>query len=400
MCELAIKLDCDNVHLLRVNPSPPESDQIRYEELEREDASYNQKLGGTSAHLQGVGNLSSKASSVSLPTTDHPCVPAVQNHSPALSSRAISASDSAATRSISTSNCYSKLDQSQATSTSGLELPVEVSYEEQSSEVGMQTQHDEKSKPRSPSRGKSNSVTQNYRKEGQDESSSEKLEKDQNFNSKFQGAEQKNASQASEKVQRHQSRKKNNHKVKISEPAAGEILFKEKCSSLPKKLGGDKSHATSSTTSSDENGFIPPSLSKEQACQAHVPSSRVNDKANQKGKKKSVDITNHHGHFSKSSSLSASSSPSMQRVDSTSGDAEKEPTTPKKSVSTPSLVLDDPALWPALGPSNSPQSSIADGKRPPPISTSTTRHAPRRKPSSNQFIMPAVPKIQKPRPQS
>ncbi|CAG8974064.1 hypothetical protein HYALB_00009566 [Hymenoscyphus albidus] len=67
--------------------------------------------------------------------------------------------------------------------------------------------------------------------------------------------------------------------------------------------------------------------------------------------------------------------------------------TPKKTDS--SNLFEDPNLWPALGPSSSPQSSIADGKRPPPFRPVVPRKAP------IGTVVPAVPhNIKKPRPQS
>lgn len=67
----------------------------------------------------------------------------------------------------------------------------------------------------------------------------------------------------------------------------------------------------------------------------------------------------------------------------------------KVAQSPPKQVLADPTEWPALNPSASPQSAIADGKRPPPLSAPALRLPVHSKP-----IVPAVPAMpRKPRPQ-
>jgi hypothetical protein len=113
--------------------------------------------------------------------------------------------------------------------------------------------------------------------------------------------------------------------------------------------------------------------------------------------RKGAKISSQRGH-SNSSSISINVSGSTQKKGAASGDVEMEPPlTPKKSMSAPNLAPHDANHWPALGPSTSPQSSIADGKRPPPISTTISRPQVTRKPTTNQAVAPAVPKIQKAR---
>jgi len=67
----------------------------------------------------------------------------------------------------------------------------------------------------------------------------------------------------------------------------------------------------------------------------------------------------------------------------------------KIAQSPPKQILADPTEWPALNPSASPQSAIADGKRPPPLSAPPIKLAIHTKP-----VVPAVPAMpKKPRPQ-
>ncbi|KAH8654431.1 hypothetical protein BGZ60DRAFT_154052 [Tricladium varicosporioides] len=86
---------------------------------------------------------------------------------------------------------------------------------------------------------------------------------------------------------------------------------------------------------------------------------------------------------------------SIKSTDSLSSSGE--PATPIRSESPTETIFMDPNHWPALGPSNSPQTAIADGKRPPPIAP-TLRPAARKTPGAT--IVPAVPVIKKSRPQS
>lgn len=64
---------------------------------------------------------------------------------------------------------------------------------------------------------------------------------------------------------------------------------------------------------------------------------------------------------------------------------------------SPKPILDDPRQWPALGRVNSPQSAIADGKRPSPLPAPAMRlPQAQRKP-----VVPAIPLVaKKPRPQA
>lgn len=71
--------------------------------------------------------------------------------------------------------------------------------------------------------------------------------------------------------------------------------------------------------------------------------------------------------------------------------------TPKKFEEAPKSILEDQTSWPALALTNSPQSSIADGKRPPPVSVAIRPQNPRKLP---QAVVPAVPHNLKPRAQS
>ncbi|KAG9239496.1 hypothetical protein BJ875DRAFT_538715 [Amylocarpus encephaloides] len=64
----------------------------------------------------------------------------------------------------------------------------------------------------------------------------------------------------------------------------------------------------------------------------------------------------------------------------------------------PKNLIEDPKQWPALGPSYSPLSLIADGKRPAAIPESTFRPVVPRKITPGG-IVPAVPIIKRPRPQ-
>lgn len=128
------------------------------------------------------------------------------------------------------------------------------------------------------------------------------------------------------------------------------------------------------------------------------------------------------GHAKKLSTLSGTSSSSRKsdakgsRAIGDSNGSSSKTNTPRKSKSADSLLtgasinnleVGNLSSWPALGPSTSPQSSIADGKRPPPIypSINTARPAASRMPtrpaSANGVVIPAVPNIsRKPRPQS
>ncbi|KAF4634338.1 hypothetical protein G7Y89_g3772 [Cudoniella acicularis] len=82
-----------------------------------------------------------------------------------------------------------------------------------------------------------------------------------------------------------------------------------------------------------------------------------------------------------------------------SSSSQSEPATPIRPQSPiTEAILKDPNHWPALGPSNSPQTTIADGKRPPPIAPLLRPSAPRKTPSGT--IVPAVPVIKRSRPQS
>ena len=297
--------------------------------------------------------------------------------SPGVSLQPIHTSNTSAIGPQVKSNTSSVLSHSQATSISSLDAPVEVSCPEPLVKADLQTTVKDKSKPSAHQRKSNGKPSLNVSKKAQKAAPKSHTK-------------QKDDGQTADKPQQQLPRKNNQNKHKTSE-----ALLEPQASATSKSLLQDTNSSSSRTSGSNASDD---DKAPESASTPSTGSDLSHNNSDGKCKKKSVYGSTRKCHVRNSSSMSGTTSRSQNGGTIHMGTNKEAPTTPKKSMSSSNLVLDDKILWPALDPSTSPQSSIADGKRPPPISTTITRQPVVRKASSNQLVVPAVPKNFKSRP--